>query len=56
MGQVWIIWISKDSEDLKSDFTRSGNIQNPDFLQIRFQLVQFFKGSGAAGYYEQVAL
>ena len=32
------------SGDLKSDHFKSGNIQNPDFLKVRFQMVWFAKG------------
>ena len=34
------------SWDLKSDFSKFGNIHNPDFLKIGFQMVQFFTGLG----------
>ena len=32
------------SGDLKSNHSKSRNIQNPDFLKIKFQMVWFLKG------------
>ena len=36
--------ISQSSGDLKSGHSKSGNIWNPDWLKIRFQMVRFSKG------------
>ena len=42
------IGYSKYSEDLKSDHLKSGNIWNPDFLKVRFQMVRFSNGQALA--------
>ena len=39
------------SWDLKSDFSKSGNIRNLDFLKIVFQMVQFITGSDCSNSY-----
>ena len=49
MTRVWtVLQYLKYSGDLKSDHSKSGNIQNPDFLKIRFQMVRFSKGRAVA--------
>ena len=38
--------VSNYSGDLKSDHLKSGNIWNPDFLKLGFQIVRFSNGRG----------
>ena len=44
------------SEDLKSDHSKSGNIQNPDFKRVRVQMVQFSNGWPIAMFHKNLVI
>ena len=43
MTVFWLIWFITTSWDLKSDHSKSKNIQKSTYLKIKFQMVQFSK-------------